>query len=346
MVGPDPEGLGGISRVVKTWSQAGFFDDYEVDYVVSASNSCRNRWMSMVKGLYVYFSRLFRGPDIVYVHTSVSTSYFRKSLYVIMARLFQRKVVLHIHPTRFLDFFAGLTGMTRQYSGFILGQIHGFVVLTEEMRARIASLSRGKTVYLLRNPVDVSSLANRENVERRETALLYLGWYVRGKGIYELVDAISELKRRVKDVHLSFFGTKEIQQLKIYVTNKGLNDCITVNGWIGDEEKIRQLYSSTLLVLPSHSEGIPNVILEAMATKTPIVATPVGGLKEILRDEENALVADVNDPAGLSEKIERLLRDKDLRDRLANNAYREAVNQYDVKVIREHFRKIIDRVTG
>ncbi len=346
MVGPDPDGLGGISRVVKTWSRAGFFDDYEVDYVVSASDARRIRWIPMIKGLCMCFSRLFRGPDVVYIHSSVSTSFFRKSLYIVLARIFHRKVVLHIHPTRFFEFITGQTGMVRRYSAFVLGQIHAFVVLTEEMRSRMTSISREETVHVLRNPVDIGGLANKENVERRDTDILYLGWYVRGKGVYELVDAVGALRMQVKDLHLHFFGTKEIRKLRNYVTARGLDERITVNGWIGDKEKVRQLYLSTLLVLPSHSEGIPNVILEAMATKTPIVATHVGGLKEILRDGENALIVKANDPADLGRKIGCLLQDKDLRNRLAENAYKEALNHYDVPVIRKHFREIMALVTG
>jgi glycosyltransferase involved in cell wall biosynthesis len=97
-----------------------------------------------------------------------------------------------------------------------------------------------------------------------------------------------------------------------------------------------------MLILPSHSEGIPNVILEAMATRTPIVATLVGGMKEILRDGENAVIVDVNNPVDLSEKILLLLEDDSLRKRLAENAYQEASEKYDVPVIRNFFRKIIE----
>lgn len=317
-----------------------------MDYVASTCDLYKSRWLSMAKGLCRYLIRIFRDSDVVYVHTSVSSSFLRKSLYIILARIFRRKIVLHIHPSRFVDFLSNQSGIARVYSSFILGQIHSFIVLTDEMKTRMASFSKGKTIFVLRNPVNVSLLANRENVERRENAILYLGWYVREKGIYDLVDAIGILKNRVKGVYLCLFGTKEINALKNYVAGKGLNDCIVVNGWIGDEEKIRQFHSTTLLVLPSHSEGIPNVILEAMATKTPIVSTLVGGLKEVLRDGENALIAVVNDPADLSEKIERLLRDKGLRDRLSDNAYREVLELYDVKVIQERFREIMGAVTG
>src|SRR5450759_5730335 len=109
MVGPDMEGLGGISRVVKTWSRGGFFNGYEIDYVTSMSDMRKVRWVPMVKGLFRFLLHLLRSPDVVYIHTSVSTSFFRKSLYVLFARILQRKVLLHIHPTRFFDFMSGLT---------------------------------------------------------------------------------------------------------------------------------------------------------------------------------------------------------------------------------------------
>ena len=70
-------------------------------------------------------------------------------------------------------------------------------------------------------------------------------------------------------------------------------------------------------VLPSQSEGMPNSVLEAMAAGLAIVATSVGGVPEIIESEVNGLLVPANDPATLSEAILRVLRDDDLRQRLA-----------------------------
>lgn len=82
-------------------------------------------------------------------------------------------------------------------------------------------------------------------------------------------------------------------------------------------EQIPALYHEfDAFVLPSHTEGLPRVVLEAQATATPVIATRVGGIPEIITDGETGLLCDVKDPAGLATAINRLLADSDIREQL------------------------------
>lgn len=341
MVGPDLAGQGGVSRVVTIWREAGFFTGYDLDYVASCSDASKHKVLTLLKGLWRYLL-LLAPADLVYIHSSAYTSFYRKSLFLLFARLFGKKVILHIHPSGFYDFYSGTSGFPRSYSTFVLGQVATFVVLADEMKHNISTHFPRTLIHVLRNAVNLREMADSRGVQRQVAELLYLGWYIRAKGVYELVDAIGILKDQGVAVHLNFYGTKEVAQLTEYVRSKQLTLEITVNGWIGGDDKLKALYESTMLILPSHSEGIPNVILEAMATRTPIVATFVGGMKEILRDGENSVTVAVNNPVDLSDKILMLLQDDALRNRLAENAYQEAADKYDVQVIRNSFRDIIE----
>lgn len=341
MVGPDLAGHGGVSRVVTIWRDAGFFTGYDLVYVSSCNDSSGSKVVTLLKGLRRFVS-LLPGANLVYIHSSAYTSFYRKSLFLLLASLSGKRVIIHIHPSGFHDFYAGLSGMPRRYATFVLGRVDTVVVLTEGMKRSISALFPRKPVHVLRNAINLREMADSRGIQRRAGELLYLGWYIHAKGVYELVDAVELLTKRGVALHLNFYGTKEVTYLAEYVRAKGLTPAITVNGWIDDSEKLNALYESCMLILPSHSEGIPNVILEAMATGTPIVATFVGGMKEILRDGENAVHAEVNNAADLSEKILLLLRDEPLRNRLAECAYREAAEKYDVTVIRKRFREIIE----
>jgi len=257
---------------------------------------------------------------------------------------FRKKVTLHIHPTHFYEFITEVVGLKRWYIFFLLRHTNNFVVLTEEMKKNIQSLFPDKKVYVLPNPVNIERLAISKKCERAENRLLYLGWYIKEKGIYDLVDAVEIMARKGTKVYLEFYGTKEIVALKDYVRKKNLTSEIEVNGWIRGQKKLEVLHKSTMLILPSHSEGLPNVILEAMATKTPIVATHVGGLKEVLNDGDNALIAKVRNPEDLSNKILRCLEDKQLRQKIAAKAFLDAKTKYDVPVVKTKFEKIMDEV--
>lgn len=345
MVGPDLKGQGGVSRVVTIWQDAGFFENYDFAYVYSCSDASNHKFITLLKGLW-RFASILSGANLVYIHSSAYTSFYRKSLFLLLARLTRKKVVFHIHPSGFYDFYSNLSGLSRRYTSFILGQVATFIVLADEMKQKLASHFPQTPIYVLRNAVNLQEMADRSAIMRRADELLYLGWYIQAKGVYELVDAIGLLKEKGITVRLNFYGTKEIEKLGRYVREKNLTDMITVHGWIGGAEKLRVLYESTLLILPSHSEGIPNVILEAMATRTPIIATYVGGMKDILSNGVNSLTVEVNNPVDLSNKIELLLHDAELRTLLAENAFREAAAKYDVPVIRNRFQKIIESVIG
>jgi glycosyltransferase involved in cell wall biosynthesis len=170
--------------------------------------------------------------------------------------------------------------------------------------------------------------------------LLFLGWYLKYKGIYDLVDAVKIITKMGYNVKVDLCGTYKINNLKNYVIKNNLTN-IKVNGWIYDNEKFNLLYKSTILILPSYSEGIPNVILEAMATKTPIIATSVGGLNEILIDHNNALIVKPKNPVDLSEKILELLENENLREKIATNAYNLAKNNFDISIIKKQFKQIL-----
>jgi glycosyltransferase involved in cell wall biosynthesis len=343
VVGPDLISRGGISRVIQLWLEGNFFEDFQFDLVGSVGGAPSRKVSSSFKGILDFIKKLTHKPDLIYIHAATSISFYRKSIYILLASIFNIKTILQIHPNEFRYFYLNQSFLKRYYSRFILNNVNCFIVLNEDMKNFLQNIFPRKPVYLLRNPVNMKAMANKKKIRRRKDNLLYLGWYIPGKGIYELVDAMAILKQKKPSIHLNCFGTKKIDQFQNYVTDQGLSDVITVNDWINEQEKIHQFYSSTLLILPSHSEGIPNVILEAMATKTPIVTTAVGGIKDVLRDGETALFVRVNDPIDLSDKILMLLEDQQLRKHLAEQAYQEAAEKYDVSIIKENFKDILGR---
>ena len=97
----------------------------------------------------------------------------------------------------------------------------------------------------------------------------------------------------------------------------------------GQQSEVRPYYAmAEVFVLPSHSEGSPNVLLEAMAAGVAIVATTVGGVPEMIEDNQSALLVPANNPSGLSAAISRLLTDDDLAGRLTSNALALVVNRF------------------
>jgi glycosyltransferase involved in cell wall biosynthesis len=90
---------------------------------------------------------------------------------------------------------------------------------------------------------------------------------------------------------------------------------------MGQQSNVHAYYAiADVLVLPSHSEGSPNVLLEAMAAQVPIVATAVGGVPEIVQNDETALLIKPNAPEQMAGAISEILGDDALAQRLVRNA--------------------------
>lgn len=344
MVGPDIEGLGGISRVARLWRNGGVFSEHEIKYISSVTDRKVNKVFYLSKSLMSFILMLLQGASFVYIHTSSYNSFRRKSLFLVSTLLLRKKVILHIHPSHFYQYLTNLNDPEKNIVFFLLNRVQAFVVLSEEMRANMLNLLPGKPIHVLRNPVDTKAMQVPDELTRAKNKLLYLGWYIKEKGVYDLVDAIEILRSMDIDINLEFYGTKQIKELQAYVEHKQLQDKISINGWIDGEVKYKALYKATALVLPSYSEGIPNVILEAMATRTPIISTMVGGLKEVLKDKENAIIAKACNPEDLSEKILMCLNDEELRNRIALNAYHEAMTKYDIQIIKNDLSSIVSQL--
>lgn len=346
MVGPDISGPGGISKVIRTWVDNGFFSGFDLFYHTSIKRVKGRGVFTLFKDLILFLTRLNSGgAKVVYVHTSSRTSFYRKSLFLIPALIFKTKTVLHIHPSHFYDFLMSLEGIRKRGVFAILRRVTALVVLTDEMQVSMCAVTGNKPVFVLRNPVDVQSFQVDCREKRQDNRLIYLGWFIPEKGVFDLVDAMAMLLESGFDARLEFYGIRGAQKLKQHVKATGVEENVNVNGWVDDQGKMVALRKSAALILPSYSEGLPNVILEAMASQTPILATAVGGMKEILVDGENAVIVKKADPQDLSQKIKLLIEQPELRAKLAENAYREVCEKYDTPVIKNNLRKILRQLS-
>lgn len=148
--------------------------------------------------------------------------------------------------------------------------------------------------------------------------ILFVGRIEEAKGVGELLKGLGELRRRGVSFTLDLAGAgPELDAYRVEATEQGLPDA-AFHGMVSDPERLRALFrSADLFVLPTHIEGFPRVLYEAMAHGIPVVTTFVGGIPSIMRDGENCLRIEVGDPAGLSTTVEKALADPGLRRKIA-----------------------------
>jgi glycosyltransferase involved in cell wall biosynthesis len=183
------------------------------------------------------------------------------------------------------------------------------------------------------------------NVSRDEHMALSAGRLSPEKGHTYLIDAVSTIVSTSPQLKLKLLiagtGPSE-RKLKEQVNKKGLQQCVKLVGHCSD---INGLFSiADLFVLPSLSEGSPNVLLESMAARVPIVATKVGGVPELVKDGESAILVPPGDSESLKKAIIELLMNRSRAIQLAGVAFENARLIFSPSKHDEHLLSIYDRV--
>lgn len=176
---------------------------------------------------------------------------------------------------------------------------------------------------------DLHSLKERLGIGKDERVLLAVGRFSREKAQADLINALGTLHRVNPDLNfrLVLVGEgPERRAIERAAETEGIASRIIFAGQVGN---VRPFYGlADALVLPSHSEGSPNVLLEAMAAGLPVVATAVGGVPEMVENEESALLVASRDAPAMASAIGRVLTDATLSRRLASNASALVATRY------------------
>jgi len=341
--------------VLKNYAKTRFWEAFDCAlYPTSAESSSGIRSVAYQARQLLGFVPwiLTTAPRVVSIHTSSRRSFYRSFVYLVLARLCMRPVVLHIHPASFIDFHRNSGPLVRWMIRFAMRHSDQVALLSEGIRAAFAPIEAGSKVIVIPNPVDLAEYHQQGNRQSAADAplVLFMGWIIREKGVYDLVAAIPHVVARVPGTRFVFAGNKEVGRLKAMLSELNLNDVAEVAGWVSGDAKSTLLRTASLLVLPTYSEGVPNVLLEAMASGVPVLTTPVGGIPSLVEDGRTGVFVAPGDVAGIGAAIVRLLLDPELRRSLSAQAYARIEASYSLErvgqVLAETYRKYRDTGAG
>lgn len=170
-------------------------------------------------------------------------------------------------------------------------------------------------VVRLYNSVDLQAFPFEAKGETRGPArVAAVGRLVEKKGFGDLLDAFAALRRDGRDVRLDLVGTGPLEQvLRAQVDALGLTEAVTMHGAM-PQSQVREIVAAAdvfaapcVIGADGNRDGLPTVLLESMALGTPVVATPVTGIPEIVRHEQTGLIVPEADPAALAAALARTL---------------------------------------
>jgi len=181
-------------------------------------------------------------------------------------------------------------------------------------------------------------------VDARAPRIVFLGWMHREKGIFELVEAAATVHARVPGASFELIGGgRDLDALAAEVSRRGLGECVTMTGWLPHDAALARLREASIFALPSYYEGLPNAMLEAMATALPVVATPVGSIKDVIRDGENGLLVPVKDVTSLTNALLRLVEDPLLAQRLGERGRQTIIERHSIDTMWRKYGSAIER---
>ena len=326
---------GGISSFVNAMAQTPLWTTWSVRHVATHQDgSVLAKAAIFLRGSRaILWDLAVRPPEVMHIHMSSYGSFVRKSLVTWAGWLRRVPVVVHMHGSEFDVFFARCPRVVQVYISATLNRSSALIALGDTWAERLARIAPGAPIVVVPNAVKPHGPA-RQPTSAEPVTVLFLGNIGDRKGAFTLIDAWSRVSDDWKGPvapHLVLAGDGQVERAARRITELGMSDRVRVVGWAGPAEVEQLLRSSQILVLPSRSEGQPMAVLEAMAHGLCVVATPVGGLSDMI-DTDCAVLVPVDDPEALAKALVGVVVDEAERVRLGAAALQRVRDRFDIDV--------------
>lgn len=277
--------------------------------------------------LLIAMAKLVRGRlrgDLAGVHVNMAErlSVVRKGAIIALCRAIGVPVVLHLHAAQLHQFYHSLPGPLRGLTGWVFSLPASVVVLgTASRRFVIEELKvAADRVEILNNGVPEPTQPRDKVPAGSARRVLFVGNLSERKGVSDLLQALAHpCLRDGPALEVTLAGGGDVAGYEAKARELGIGGLVRFEGWV-DQQRVAQLMArADVLVLPSYDEGLPLVILEALANGVAVVCTPVGEIPSVLTGGINACLVTPGDVDGIASALNQVLREPGLMETLGRN---------------------------
>lgn len=302
---------------------------------------------SILKCLFLWWKTLSNYPQaIIHYNFPLSkASILRDPCFIGIARIRKHKMVIHLHGGNFLT-----APHIPFYLNALLKKVFAlpvpFIVLSELEKKLVQERFDCADINVLPNCIDLKDAEDFEREPNTHNTLTigYLGRIAETKGMDYLLDACIQMKKKGIPFLLKIAGKEEVKDKYIPTFQKELGDHFIYEGVVFGETKNKFLKSLDVFVLPSFFEGLPISLIECMSFGVAPITTPVGSIKEIIKNEINGLFIDVKDSTSIVKQISNLNQNRMLLYKLSIKAHDYIKNNFNSSVYINRLNNIYSKL--
>ena len=214
------------------------------------------------------------------------------------------------------------------------------VILEHGMQKYRRKIAAGHAVFY-----DFTTFGIQKPLSVRDNLIGYIGALREIKGVANLVEAIPTILQKRNEMSFLIGGDGPLRQkLETAICQAGLGNNVTFTDWIPHDELPNYLNRLKLLIIPSYTETGPYIAFEAMACGTPVLATPVGSIPDMIKDSETGFIMENNSPECISRNVIRALNHPNL-EQITKNARALVEREFTYEKAVERYRQILDEVS-
>ena len=336
---------GGISSVITEYKKSIKYFHF---FPSTTSSNIVVTTLSFLPLLLLFAGKLLITPrlKIVHIHGASKGSFYRKYIiYLIAKKVFNRKVVYHIHGAGYHLFYQNSASAIKERVNNMINGSDALVVLSSWWKDYFKSHFDPKLIEIIPNMVDEAIPLKTVAQDKSRTNLLFLGRIGDRKGIFDLIDVIISNKDFFQ-AHCKLFvgGDGEVNKLNQLINQHEIQNIVSYIGFISGYQKAEMISNADIYVLPSYNEGLPISILESMAYAKPIISTKVGGIPEVVIENQNGLLIEPGDKKALFHSIERLVKNKEDRLNFGRESFKIVEANYFPQPVIERLISLYQKI--
>ena len=272
----------------------------------------------------------------------------RMVLPIILAHLLKKPVLLYIpgSAVRDANFSKDSLSKPTEILSTITQNLADCIILYSPALISEWSLERHRHKILIahRHFLDFNTFTVTTPLPDRPPLIGYIGRLSGEKGVQHFAQALPAILSDRQDLHVLIGGDGQLKEtIEVSLQEQALTARVDLPGWISHDDLPRYLNQLRLLVLPSYTEGLPNIMLEAMACGTPVLATPVGAIPDVIIDGKTGFIMENNSPECIAENVIRALSSPDL-GLIAEDGRRFVEENFTFERVVERWKEVLEEI--